>query len=88
MCGIAGFAGTNNFSRSIPDLEGLLDSIAHRGPDDAGVEYGMVRPGGAGECDSSRPGGESFSGGAHGSRPRPEGNMAPRNPGWTNGAAG
>ena len=37
MCGIAGFAGTKNCSRTRPVLEGMLDSIAHRGPDDAGV---------------------------------------------------
>ena len=35
MCGIAGFAGTKNFSTS--EMIGMLNSIAHRGPDDEGV---------------------------------------------------
>ena len=36
MCGIAGFAGTNNVSSSRSELVGMLDSIVHRGPDDEG----------------------------------------------------
>jgi asparagine synthase (glutamine-hydrolysing) len=37
MCGIAGFAGTDNFSLSEKTLISHLDKIRHRGPDSQGI---------------------------------------------------
>jgi len=37
VCGIAGFAGSNNFSLSKKTLISNLDKIRHRGPDSKGI---------------------------------------------------